>query len=178
MPFKVNTFQQNAELRLPDPVRSELVQACHVYKTLTRANEKTQSIHEMMTVLDRDVNAIIRKAIMMACGHTCIGQTTIEKARRLQADAQVLDELLNRLNQAHIGGGHLQLEGDVIHATYDRCYCGSVNKSKQPFSPTYCACSCGWYQKLFEELLNKKVEVELLSSIIQGNDSCQFLIHI
>jgi predicted hydrocarbon binding protein len=178
VPFKVNTFQHNAELQLPEPVRSELVQACQVYKTLTQANEKTKSIYGMMAVLDRDVNPITRQAIMAACGHACIGQTTIKRARRLQTDAQDLDELLDRLNQAHIGGGHLQREGDVVHATYDRCYCGSVNKSKQPFSPTYCACSCGWYQKLFEELLNTPTKVELLSSIIQGDDSCQFLIHI
>jgi hypothetical protein len=178
MPFKAETFQKNVEQHITDPVRNELTQACHVYTTLTRPKEKTHCIHEMMEMLDRDADATTRRAIMEACGSNCISHSVIEKARRLQADAQDLDDLLGRLNQAHIGGGHLQLKGDAIHATYDRCYCGSVSKTREPFSSTYCFCSCGWYRRLFEELLHKPVEVELLCSIIQGNENCQFLIHL
>jgi hypothetical protein len=115
---------------------------------------------------------------MEACGSSCISHSVMEKARRLQVDAQDLDDLLGRLNQAHIGGGHLQRQGDAIHATYDRCYCGSVSKSREPFSSTYCFCSCGWYRRLFEKLLHGPVEVELLCSILQGDENCQFLIHL
>jgi hypothetical protein len=115
---------------------------------------------------------------MEACSESCFGKSLLEKARRLQAGAQNLEQLLVQLNEAHIGGGHLQRQGNVIHATYDRCYCGSVSQSKVPFSATYCGCSCGWYRRLFEGLLNQPVEVELLGSIIQGNENCQFLIHL
>ena len=63
-----------------------------------------------------------------------------------------------------------------IEAAYDRCYCGSVSKTREPISATYCACSCGWYRQLFETLLGTAVEVELLESIIQGSERCRFLI--
>jgi predicted ArsR family transcriptional regulator len=43
------------------------------------------------------------------------------------------------------------------------------------FSATYC--SCGWYRQLFETLLDGPVEVELLGSIVQGDERCRFLIH-
>ncbi|MBN2460978.1 MAG: hypothetical protein JXB60_05170 [Candidatus Cloacimonetes bacterium] len=129
-------------------------------------------------MLDREVDVNTRQLIMEACGHSCIGNSVIEKARRLLVDAQNLDDFLYRLNQAHIGGSHLQRRGETVHAVYYRCCCGSVSKTREPFSATYCHCSCGWYQRLFEALLNKPVEVELLGSIIQGNESCQFLIHI
>lgn len=178
MPFKSEIFQKNVELHLSDPLKTELVEACQVYTTLNRATEKLQCIREMMAMLDRETDAATRKAIMEACGEGCTGKSVIEKARRLQAGAQNLDELLVRLNEAHIGGGHLQRQGNAIHATYDRCYCGSVSKSKVPLSATYCGCSCGWYRRLFEALLNQPVEVELLGSIIQGDENCQFLIHL
>jgi hypothetical protein len=87
-----------------------------------------------MDVLDREVDEETRWAIMEACGRRCIGAGTLEKTGRLQQRAQDLDNLLGRLNEAHIGGGHLQRAGDVIHAAYDRCYCGSVSRTREPLS--------------------------------------------
>jgi predicted hydrocarbon binding protein len=51
-----------------------------------------------------------------------------------------------------------------------------VSQAQEPFSPTYCQCSCGWYRQLFETLQGKAVEVDLLGSIRQGDERCQFLI--
>ena len=178
MPFKPKIFQSNVEQKLTGAARSELVQACEDYAGLTAPLQKARCIDGMMDVLDRGVDEKTRWAIMEACGRQCIGASTLEKARRLQHDAQGLDVLLNRLNAAHIGGGYLDLAEDGIHAAYNRCYCGSVSKAKEPFSATYCHCSCGWLRQLFETVLEKQVEVELLSSIIQGDDRCRFLIHI
>jgi predicted hydrocarbon binding protein len=131
-----------------------------------------------MDTLEREVDAPTGRAIMDRCA--CIGAGVIAKAQALQREAQDLDDLLARMNAAHLGGGHLRREstpeGDVIHASYDRCYCGSVSKSREPVSATYCACSCGWYRRLFEALLDRPVEVALLSSILQGDDQCRFLI--
>lgn len=178
MPFKVQVFQENVESRIEGPTRDKLLQACEDYTALTTPLQKTRSICGMMAILDDGSDEEARWAIMEACGRCCISASVLAKARRLQQEARNLDDLLNRLNEVHIGGGHLWRDGDVIHASYNRCYCGSVSKTRQPFSATYCHCSCGWYRQLFETLLDRPVEVELLSSIIQGDERCQFLIHI
>ena len=130
----------------------------------------------MMAVLDREVDEEARRAIMEACGRTCISGRTLAEAGRLQREANDLDDLLHGLNEVHIGGGQLRCEGEVIRAVYESCYCGSVSHTREPLSATYCRCSCGWYRELFETLLKRPVEVELLSSIIQGHDGCEFLI--
>jgi hypothetical protein len=177
MPFKAQVFQDNIAGHVPDPTEETLARACADYTTLTTPLQKARCIKGMMGALDQAVDAPTRQAIMQACGRRCIGASTLNKARKLAKAASDLDDLLVRLNQAHIGGGHLHREGDVIHATYTRCYCGSVNQTKEPFSPTYCQCSCGWYRQLFETLLERPVAVELVSSIIQGDESCRFLIY-
>jgi predicted hydrocarbon binding protein len=114
-----------------------------------------------MEVLDHTVDQPTRWAVMEACGRRCIGASTLQKAFRLQQAAQGLDDLACKLN-----------------ATYDRGYCGSVSKAKKTFSATYCQCSCGWFRHLFETLLDRPVEVDLLGSIIQGDKNCHFLIRI
>jgi predicted hydrocarbon binding protein len=176
MPFRSRVFQQNVECRLEGSVRDDLARACETYASLTTPQQKARAICGMMDVLDREVDEDTRRAIMEACGRHCIGASTLRTARRLHQEAQDLDELLSRLNAAHIGGGHLRREGNVIHAAYDRCYCGSVNRAREPLSATYCTCSCGWYRQLFETLLEQPVEVDLLASIAQGDERCRFLI--
>lgn len=41
---------------------------------------------------------------MEECGQRCIERSTLAKARRLKKDAQDLDDLLVKLNDAHIVG--------------------------------------------------------------------------
>jgi predicted hydrocarbon binding protein len=176
MPFRVKNFQENAERWVDGAARNELIRACEMYALLTTPQQKTRCIQGMMEVLDREVDEGTRQMIMETCGRHCIGTSILEKAVRLQQQSKDLDDLLERLNKAHIGGGHLHREGNVIHASYDRCYCGSVSKAREIFSDTYCHCSCGWYQKLFVTLLDQPVEVDLLGSILQGDERCEFRI--
>lgn len=178
MPFKPEIFQDHVERAVEGTARDELFQACQAYTTLTTPQQKARCIKEMMLVLDQRVDEETRKQIMEACGRRCIGASTLERASRLKQTAPDLDHLLALLNEAHIGGGSLQREGNTIHAAYDRCYCGSVSKTKEAVSDTYCRCSCGWFRQLFETLLGRPVEVELVSSIISGGERCQFLIHL
>jgi predicted ArsR family transcriptional regulator len=53
-----------------------------------------------------------------------------------------------------------------------------VSKARKPVPATYCRCSCGWYGELFEAVLGRPVEVELLGSIASGDEQCRFVIHL
>ncbi|MFN2110041.1 MAG: DUF6144 family protein [Anaerolineae bacterium] len=178
MPFKPQVFKEAITGHVPDATAETLARACADYVGLTTPLQKARCIKDIMDALDQAVDEPTRQAIMQNCGRQCISASTLNKARKLAKATSDLDDLLAQLNQAHIGGGHLHREGGVIHGTYTRCYCGSVSHAKEPLSPTYCQCSCGWYRQLFETLLEKPVAVELVSSIIQGDESCRFLIHI
>ena len=178
MPFRVKVFKDNVGSWVDDDFKAELEQVCECYNAATTPLQKARCVKSIMDVLDSEVDEHARRVIMEACGHRCIGASTLKKAVKLQEQAFNLDELLVLLNEQHIGGGYLQRYGNVIHAAYDRCYCGSVSKTKELFTETYCHCSCGWYQKLFETVLSRPVRVELLGSIIQGDQRCEFRIHL
>lgn len=178
MPFRVERFQDNLERIIKGAAKKKLLLTCDAYKGLTTPRQKILAIQEMMEFLDQEVTPDKRKELMRACGLSCIGASTLKKAGKLMEQAADLDDLLSLLNKAHIGGGHLNRKGNIIQAKYQRCYCGSVSKTKTEFSPTYCQCSCGWYRHLFETILKRPVRVELLSSIIQGDDCCRFDINL
>lgn len=178
MPFSIDRFRENVKRLLKDPERKKLMQAGEAYESLTSPEKKTAAIRNMMELLDREVAKKTRRELMESCGRRCICDSILKKALRLKEQAEDLDDLLVRLNKAHIGGGFLRRDGEAILAEYRRCYCGAVSRTKSNFPQTYCFCSCGWYRQLFETIFERPVKVELLGSIIQGDDSCRFRIQI
>lgn len=68
--------------------------------------------------------------------------------------------------------GKLNFEGSPIKATYNRCYCGSVSRTKEKIPLTYCYCGADWYKRLFEEVLGRPLRVDVLKSIANGADEC------
>ena len=53
-----------------------------------------------------------------------------------------------------------------------------VLKSSVTISPTYCYCGGGFYKGIWEEILQQPVEVELLESVLQGDEVCKFAVHL
>jgi predicted ArsR family transcriptional regulator len=182
MPFSLNRFTNSLLLHTDQTVADRLLHDRPAYDSLTTPAQTARWIAALMDDLDAQLGADLAKAVMEGCGRGCIGQTLLAKAKQIQVGSAGLDDLLAKLNQAHLGGGGLRREGTpdgaTIHASYPRCYCGSVSKTRQPISPTYCQCSCGWYRQLFETLLGKPVKVELVDSIAHGAASCRFIITI
>jgi len=64
------------------------------------------------------------------------------------------------------------------------CHCPRVReilsnfKSTENISPSYCYCGAGFYKSIWEEILQKPVEVELLESVLKGDDVCKFAVHL
>jgi hypothetical protein len=61
------------------------------------------------------------------------------------------------------------------------CHCPRVRdalKSGETLSPTYCYCGAGYYKGIWEEILGQAVEVELLESVLNGDEVCKVAIHL
>jgi predicted ArsR family transcriptional regulator len=178
MPFKLSRFLNSLSDHTDKDTQERLMQNRVAYDNSSTSPQAVNWIGNLMEDLEAIVGVDSAKAVMEACGQQCIGLSVLEKAKRLQQESHDIEDLLEKLNNAHIGGGYFRREEDHIYASYERCYCGSVSKTRLPITTIYCQCSCGWYRKLFETILGKPVRVELVDSIIHGASTCQFIIHI
>jgi predicted hydrocarbon binding protein len=178
MPFRYQRFLDCLDAQVAPSVREKLLNQRVPFESLSTNSQTTKWIKQLVDDLPDTIGVDTANLVMESCGQQCIGQSILEKAIFLRKGSRDIDEFLDKLNQAHIGGGKLRREDQTIYASYDRCYCGSVSKTRVPISTTYCHCSCGWYKKLFETALEKSVTVELIDSIVRGAKSCQFIIHI
>lgn len=61
------------------------------------------------------------------------------------------------------------------------CHCPRVRdvlKESERISATYCYCGAGFYKGIWEEILQRPVEVELLESVLKGDEVCRVAIHL
>jgi predicted hydrocarbon binding protein len=58
------------------------------------------------------------------------------------------------------------------------CLCPLVEKGPEGLSGTYCECSIGYVNAMFEHVGGKSVRVELLESLKRGGRGCRFKIHL
>ena len=85
-----------------------------------------------------------------------------------------MSEFLRLLNDQYIGGGQLRIdENGKIIGTYLKCYCG-IAKVIKVMPSCYCECSAGWFEKLFSEVFERRVEVKLIHTILDGYSECVF----
>jgi hypothetical protein len=62
------------------------------------------------------------------------------------------------------------------------CHCPRVRNILKTcnavLSPTYCYCGAGFYRGIWEEILERPTRVELLKTVMRGDDVCQFKVMV
>jgi hypothetical protein len=61
------------------------------------------------------------------------------------------------------------------------CHCPRIRdavEARVKISPTYCYCGAGFYKAIWEYILQQPVKVELLESVLRGDDVCKIAIHL
>jgi len=72
-------------------------------------------------------------------------------------------------------------EEDPVRRRAIYCHCPRIRdalNTDTEISPTYCYCGAGYYKGIWEEILQRPVKVELLESVLNGDDVCKIAIHL
>ena len=124
---------------------------------------------------------------------------TCQREGRLFFAQEVTNEVLDFIrNEPEMGGG-LRV-GNIVYETkipfltkeylaesdhtlkrYYYCHCPWAReavKRGEFVTAIFCNCSAGFHKKPWEGALGQRVEVEVLESVLQGDDRCRFAIHL
>jgi len=61
------------------------------------------------------------------------------------------------------------------------CHCPRIRavlQTSETISPTYCYCGAGFYKGIWEEILQRHVEVEVLETVLKGDEVCKIAVHL
>ena len=71
---------------------------------------------------------------------------------------------------------------DPVEKRYYGCFCSLVKeviRTGEELSPTFCNCSAGWFVQMWETILDRSpIRVDVVQSILRGDDRCVFAIHL
>jgi hypothetical protein len=120
-----------------------------------------------------------REIIFEECGKACSNSYTreiyLDEYRHSTSISEFLGYLKLRFPEIKF---RIIKENEIIELTYCYCACDLV-KGEYITTPSLCECSKKSLLYNWESVLGKgKVEVYLLQSILRGNLSCKFEIHI
>ena len=73
-------------------------------------------------------------------------------------------------------------ENDPVLRRYYYCHCPwtreAIRKQDVPIAKNFCYCSAGFHKKPWEIIFEQPIQVDVLESILKGDDRCRFAIHL
>ncbi|MFC1572536.1 hypothetical protein ACFL6M_02950 [Candidatus Eisenbacteria bacterium] len=72
-------------------------------------------------------------------------------------------------------------EPDAVRRRRLYCHCPRIRNmvaTDMEMSNTYCYCGAGFYKGVWEEILQRPVEIEVVSTVLGGDDACTFEIRL
>jgi len=195
----------NLDKHTDEEIKKKVMEGSEEIDLKVRGEKKTRWVKGAIDKLDKLVEEETRKEILLGCCDV-FPKTRIKPMREKYLETGNIDAVLELMHKDSSWGGLSYYEypyrkNNTIYVTknpynqkkyeetedkdekkYYYCHCGLVKtalKNKEiKISPTFCYCGAGWYKTLWEGILEKPVKIEVLQSVIQGDDCCEFAIHL
>ena len=157
-------------------------------KPLTSAEERVAFAERwakrFFDVLDATVDQETREKLMRANGRAC-HEGSLQRHKQPPAN---VDQFVEHI-RSHFGPEFARREGDTVYFNYIQnfsglkvadgyCLCPLVETGPAGLSGTYCFCSVGYVQHMFELMAGHPVKVTLLESLKRGGKGCKFKIDV
>ena len=118
--------------------------------------------------------------ILHSCGGECSRSSILlEGAKKIQnkyESEKNLDKLFNAFKIEYYNSPKLTKQANKVTLIFDDCTCPLV---KEGISNSFlCNCTLGYTKKIFETLFNRKVNIELKKSVLNGDKICKQVISV
>ncbi len=187
---------ENLERVLGAEARKEVMAGSDQVSAETSMDKRAQWIKSAMDRLDQLAGKEQRYDIVSSCAHI-FPRERIDKLRAIYQQSQDVDKVLQTMCEDTFWFEEPIRKGNVIHATknpFDSeafkkakteaekrrayCHCNMIKNHLDEMNVTFCHCGAGWYRQLWEGILEKPVRIELMKSLVKGDDVCQVAIHL
>ena len=115
------------------------------------------------------------KAIRMDCA--CGPYAINGKLKALYEKSDGPADFVKKVNELD-PGFLMEYDGTSYYVVYPQCYCSCVKRTDGQLPKAWCYCTLGYSRRMFETILGKETEGELLSSIKAGDTVCRIRITV
>jgi hypothetical protein len=159
----------------------------------TPCTEKMEFTHKWLKrffdIMDQQIDEPTRIKLMQSNGAACAKGAYGEFSAAKPATLEEIDGKI-ALWQKQLGKENIYRTGNTVFFNYvgnpkglkisdGYCLCPMLENGPVSLSPTYCQCSVGYVQYMFQKQITfKPVKVELLESLRGGGKACRFKVMI
>ncbi|MHA1933833.1 MAG: hypothetical protein ACW97A_01005 [Candidatus Thorarchaeota archaeon] len=195
----MDSFSNGLGSVLGPEARDYVLQGSEAFDPQSGAISRTKWVSSAIKRLEEVSDDSQRQEILTACGHR-FPEERIETPRAVYEKTGDIDMLLAAMHEDAWYEKPAR-EDNIVYVTkapwnrqkyeeatselekkYFYCYCGSVREAivnpEIEVSPSYCYCAAGWFKALWENILVQPVRVDVVKSILKGDDNCKFAIHL
>ncbi len=190
-------FLKNCRSILEHTDTKEIGKICEDISPETEINERFEKIKKMVDIVDRN-KEYAKYKILSGCSHI-FPKEQLQKLRNayIEAEKAGKDPVDAVIDFIAADPGWIEppvRKGNEIYsekkprdpkafaeAKTDEerrkayCFCPIIRENLNgSMSKTYCYCGAGWYRQQWEAATNKEVRVEILTSVLSGDDKCSF----
>ena len=204
LPRWLNRMAMGLDRLAGEEIAARIMEGSGKLTALSPARETMQWVKGAMERLEELVAEEQRQEIMTGCAHV-FPERRIQQLRAEYLRLGDLDKLLQLMGEDRSMGEYSyysapKRDGHIIYTTkipfnprgckeardelerrYHSCHCPLVKEAirgQVDIGPTFCYCGSGWFRRLWQGILQKPVKVEVLKTVLQGDECCQFAIHL
>jgi len=180
----IRTIEESIARFAGEMMRKKVMEGSEEMTEDTDLREIALWVKGAMDRLDMLVDESTRIQIMENCGYGCasVNRRFIQEVIASHKKYKSIDDFLEGEQLTY----KMYREGDVVYQVYSpqtqgiRCNCELVQAlpEDETISPTYCHCSKGFVKKWWEGVLERRVKVDLIQSVVSGAQECKFAIYL
>ena len=87
-----------------------------------------------------------------------------------------LKEFVEHFNKNETFASMEYISENKLLFCYPECYCGCVKRVPENLTKTWCYCTIGFAESMFEKVFQKEVKVTLTESIKTGSNRCAMIV--
>ncbi|MFX0060257.1 MAG: hypothetical protein ACFE85_15760 [Candidatus Hodarchaeota archaeon] len=160
-------------------------------------NDRILWLKEMLDRLDKVTNEDQKFEILSCCAHE-FSKKRINYMKNIYEKTGDIDEVIKEMQKDYTWYENPVRKGNIIYVSkipvnleeYEKaqtieekkrnyCHCRFINENlDKGISPTFCYCGTGWYRQQWEGILEKPIKIEVLKSLLKGDDVCEVAIHL
>ncbi|MBN1755834.1 GyrI-like domain-containing protein [bacterium] len=185
--------------------KTEVMRDCFDLTSDSSLNKRFQATRQAVQTLLKLSREKQRYDILSRCAHVFpAGQ--IEKLRAVYQKTKArtgnpedaLEAVLDFMEQDPGWGERPRREGNTIYSTKNPrdpkayanaktelerkrayCFCPLIRQHLEKGMPVdFCYCGSGWYRQQWEGAIGKPVRIEIVKSLLKGDDKCEFAIYL
>jgi effector-binding domain-containing protein len=193
----IDRFSSKLETILGSEIKGEVLAPMNNLNIDTPAKDRQDALCKSLTILESKANAEQQVDILSHCAHV-YPEELIPPMRELFKSTGSVDAVIEEMKSK--GGYYPKLqrrEGSIIYSekgpanptAYKEaktdaerrrayCFCPLIRDCLDETPKIFCNCSAGWPKQIWEGILERPLKVDIVHSLTQGDDTCEFAIHL